>query len=221
MAFLTELKSDTKFIIAVLVLCLCNLLIYKTILFHSNKNPDSFNGEFPSQIADWIAKDVLYDENVIAALNPDKTIYRNYYKNENPAITLFIACYNTVEKADLSHSPIVCFTGQGWDITETNTEKIDIGSIENNIVKINQIVQKKADTTMITFYWYQSKDRAFNNRGLQKLYLFLERLLGKSEKNAFVRLTVTIPGGMSNGKAHILLDEFTKKLYPVLREYFI
>lgn len=195
-------------------------MLYKTVLSGSDYDVDTFTKEFPSQISDWVATDVVYDKDVIASLDPDKTVYKTYHSEGSPPITLFLACYNTFEKADLSHSPIVCFTGQGWDVLETNTEIIDFGNLGRGSLKLNQMTQYKAGIRLITYYWYQSQKRAFSNRAFQKIYLFLEKLLGNSEKNAFVRLTLTVPQDKSMGDSVRILDDFTRDLYQELRGYF-
>ena len=220
MSLFNKIKSDKKFIIAVLILILGNLFIYRTILYDSSDILTAFKDEFPSKISDWTAEEVEYDPTVIASLDPDKTIYKTYYSEGKSPVTLFIAGYNSLEKADLSHSPIVCFTGQGWDIKETAEKEISIGFPENITVKVNQMIQNKAGAVMVTFYWYQSKDYAFSNRGKQKIYLLFQKLLGKSEGNAFVRLTIIVDRGESLEKSITTLSDFLDVFYPELRRYY-
>ncbi|MBN1847924.1 MAG: EpsI family protein [Deltaproteobacteria bacterium] len=196
------------------------MIVYKSIARDPSNQSFHFKNEFPSHISDWSAKDVLYDKAVIASLDPDVTVYKTYYKNDLYPVTLFIAGYHSLEKADLSHSPIVCFTGQGWDIIDTRTNKISM-ALDNEIIYFNQMVQKKAETTMITFFWYQTKTRSFSNRGLQKFYLFFQRLIGKSDYNAFVRLTATNTHDESLEETMLLLIDFAKELYPELRRHFL
>ena len=122
-----------------------------------------------------------YDKKVLSGLGADKTIYKTYYRNGNIPITLFMAYYNTLEKADLSHSPFVCFTGQGWEILETSKKTIPVNFSGTEKIKVNQLIQKKMDTSMIALFWYQSAGHSFSNRGLQKISLFFNKLLGKPD----------------------------------------
>jgi EpsI family protein len=212
--------SDKKFIAAVLVLLLCNLAIYKHLLHTDNKNYDAFRSEFPSIIPGWKSTEVKYDPVVIATLDPDKTVWKNYRNESGNAVDLFMACYNSLEKADLSHSPIVCFTGQGWDIQETSVIDVPLGLQGDHIIKVNRILQKKADSVMVTFYWYQAKNMAFSNRGLQKTYLFCQELIGKSGANAFVRLTSMVDSNITIEKTDLLLKGFLKEVYPDMERYY-
>lgn len=216
-------KNHIRFILVVFVLSVCIIFVYRHIfttpheIYHSNK-------EFPNRILNWIANEVVYDKEVLSSLSPDKIIYKTYHRDENnegPPITLFLAYYNTLEKADLSHSPIVCFTGQGWEIENTKKLEISLNQSKTQKIKVNAMIQKKLDTTMIVLFWYQSANHVFNNRGIQKISLFFDKLLGKSDSNAFVRVTVNVREGMSIEETTSYLFAFVRDLYPELRRFFL
>jgi len=213
-------KFGIKFYLAVMVLCLCNLIVYKNILITPSIS-HTLSKEFPSQISDWKAEAVVYDKDVLSVLSPDKIIYKKYKRQGSPSITLFMACYNTLEKADLSHSPIVCFTGQGWEISDSSKKEIPVHLSKNQKIKVNQLIQKKAAATMFTLFWYQSANQAFSNRGFQKISLFFDKLFGKPEYNAFVRVTVNVPIDRSLGEITSELYGFIQDFYPELKRFFL
>jgi EpsI family protein len=213
-------KIDVRFTLAALVLCACIGFIYK----HSLMAPDekhTSNNEFPSRILNWVGHEVVYDKGVISSLSPDKIIYKTYHNSAGPPITLFIAYYNALEKADLSHSPIVCFTGQGWEINDATQKEIPINLPEAPKIKVNQVIQKKLDTTMIVLFWYQSGNHAFANRGIQKISLFLDKLLGRPDSNGFVRVTVSVPAERSIEETTSYVYGFIRDLYPEIRGFFL
>lgn len=213
-------KFDVKFFLAVVILILSNLLVYKSV-FTSPIAPHALPGEFPSKILNWSAEEVRYDESVLSILAPDKIIYKTYHRKDSPPITLFMSYYNTLEKADLSHSPIVCFTGQGWAITKRVKHEILVDPSKTQRRKVNKLIQNKNDTTLITLFWYQSANRAFSNRGVQKISLLFDKLMGKSDRNAFVTVTVSVPPQLSVEKTNSQLDDFVHVLYPELRRFFL
>ena len=215
-----QMKGNIRFILVVFILAITNVFLYMHIFRNSSVTAQT-NNEFPNQISNWIAKEVIYDKIVLDSLSPDRIIYKSYYRNGDPPITLFIAYYNTLEKADLSHSPIVCFTGQGWEIVRTIKSKIPINQLDSSYIKVNQIILKKRDTTMNALFWYQSVNRAFANKGLQKIDLFFRRLLGKTDNNAFVRVTATVPNTMSQEETTHYLFSFVRDSYPELRRFFL
>jgi EpsI family protein len=214
-------KYSPKVIAAIGILLACNLFLY-TRIFCCHKAKSHATKVFPSRISDWQSEDVIYDPKVLSSLDPDKIIYKTYYRNrEDPPVTLFIAYYDTLEKADLSHSPIVCFTGQGWQISEAREVAVPLGQSKASSIKVNEIYLQQLNTSMIAYYWYQSPDRAFANRGLQKLYMFWIRMWGRSDGNAFVRVTVPVQGRESEQDVTTYLSSFVKALYPALRKYFL
>lgn len=191
--------------------------------FIHSKEIHTLRKEFPIRISNWTSIDVVYDKKLlINVLSPDKILYKNYMNEDGkPPITLFMAYYQTLEKSDLSHSPIVCFTGQGWEIENTAEKEIPINLPNAVAIRVNQMVQKKYETTMITLFWYQSVNRAFANRGLQKLSLFSNKLLRKPDNNAFVRLTIIVPPGKSIEEMYPHLFGFVRDLYPELQRFFL
>jgi len=175
--------------------------------------------EFPSRISDWVSKDVHYDKKDLSVLEPDKTTYKTYNRTGSNPVTLFMLHYNTLEKADLSHSPIVCFTGQGWEILESSQKTIPANLSGTKKIKVNQLIQKKMDTSIITLFWYQSAESAFSNRGIQKIFLFVNKLLGKPDSNSFVRITIKVPRGGSVENTLSDLFDFVQDFYPELRKF--
>ena len=168
-----------------------------------------------------MGKDVGYDEVILSVLYPDLVVNKEYRSQDsNLPIGLFISFYNTLEKAELSHSPIVCFTGQGWDIQNVEKKKIVIDQASGQKISLNQIVQKKSNTTMITLFCYQSANHAYANRGLQKLALFFNRILNRPDHNGFVRLTAVVPSENTFEQTNTYLYSFLKQFYPKLNGFF-
>jgi len=213
-------KNHIRFILATIVLSTCIVFVYRDI-FVSPDEAHNPNKEFPSRILDWTADEVPYDKTVLSVLSPDKIIYKSYHRDGSPPITLFIAYYNTLEKADLSHSPVVCFTGQGWEIENMRKIEIPVNRTDIPKIKVNEIIQKKLNTIMIALFWYQSANNAFSNRGIQKISLLFNKLSGKLDSNAFVRVTATVAEGMSVEETTSHLFSFVQDVYPEIRGFII
>ncbi len=214
------MKADIRFILAVVILSVVSIFVYVNV-FSIPKDVPTRKKELPSKISDWTAKNVKYDQELLKVLFADRIIYKTYHDgSNNPSITLFIAYYKTLEKADFSHSPIVCFTGQGWEIQKKDKIEIPIDRSDIDKIKVNQLVQNKLGTNMITLFWYQSANHAFANRGIQKLSMFFDRLFGKPDDNAFVRVTLVVPRGEELKEVAVYLYRFVRQLYPELTNIF-
>ena len=216
-----NIKPHINFFLVVILLSMTVFLVYRHIFSSPSQIREASNHkEFSSRISFWTANDVEYNKAVLSQLSPDRIVYKTY---ENKAIglpiTLFIAYYNNMEKADLSHSPLVCFTGQGWEISETKTVEIPLD--HSQTIRVNQMTQKKLNTTMITLYWYQSVDRVDVNRGIQKVFLFFSKLLGRRDNNGFVRITANLPEGKDYQEVVPHIFRFIKDMYPELKRFFV
>jgi len=84
--------------------------------YFTSSYPTSHVRDCSIRIPGWVSEDIKFDKRILGVLDPDRVVYKSYRKEGSPPITLFITYYKSLEKADLSHSPIVCFTGQGWKI---------------------------------------------------------------------------------------------------------
>jgi EpsI family protein len=201
------------------LLLLCSIQLYWYIFQAPHEKLENTR-VFSDHLSGWVAEDVSYGKEIMDVLSPDKIVYKTYERQGRVPVTLFVAFYSTMEKADLSHSPIVCFTGQGWNVLETKEVEIPIGLPKTKKITVNQLIQKKSGVTMITFYWYQSSDRDFDNRGIQKVDLFISRLLGKSDRNAFIRVNASLSEGGDIKRLQADLHQFVSDSYPELRRCF-
>ena len=215
------MRSNVRFILTVLVLSGSILFVYRMGFLGSSAGPVN-DRQFPSRIGNWTGVNVDYDPKALSELSPDKIVYKSYTNgNGLPSISLFIAYYNSMGKADLSHSPIVCFTGQGWRIEQITKRGIPLVLPDVPKISVNQMIQNKLDTTMITLFWYQSVKHAYANRGIQKLSLFAEKLLGRPDNNAFVRITCVVASGKSVEEMTSYLFAFVRDMYPELEKFFL
>lgn len=214
------MKNTLKYWFVILSLTLLTVLLYWYL--YISHTPEKVHGRsiaFPDPISSWTAEDVNYDMDALSSLDPDTIVYKTYRAPGTFPVTVFIAVYETLEKADLSHSPIVCFTGQGWEITDTSKVEIPVPGITNRKLEVNRLLQKKGNMIMVTLYWYESREHAYYNRGIQKLYLFINKLRGRSDRNAFVRVIASSP---IDGDINVLerdLHRFVVDAYPLLRRF--
>lgn len=212
------MNDKNRYIGVSLLLFISVLVLYWHILYTPQVSYDP-QKVFPSSISEWMSEDIVYDKVIIDILSPDRVVYKEYNRQGSVPVTLFIAFYSSMEKADLSHSPIVCFTGQGWDLINSSKVNITVNQSNTKEILVDRLIQKKAGTTMITLFWYQSADHAFNNRGIQKLYLLLNRLLGKTDRNAFVRINASISNGKDIDQLKSDLSKFVYDSYPEIRRF--
>ena len=125
----STMKDHFSYGIAILALCVAVLVLY-TGGFSPREHAMRRDKAFLSRIGDFAGEDVRYDQAVIGVLSADYVVYKRFYKKESVPVTLFVALYEGLEKTDFSHSPIVCFTGQGWKIERE--AKVDVPVARRN-----------------------------------------------------------------------------------------
>ena len=212
------MRNHLSFGIAILLLCGAVLVLYMGA-FLPDEGATLGEKVFPSKIGDFAAEDVRYDREVIGVLSADHVVYKRFLANDRAPITLFVALYEGLEKTDFSHSPVVCFTGQGWNIERQTKEELLLDEANRRRIRVNQMIQSKMGIRMITLFWYQSRRGAVDNRGFMKLALFYDSLFGRSGRNAFVRVTAVVPEKKSVEETAASLNEFVREVYPALSQY--
>lgn len=214
-------KAKIKYFHPILItLLLANGIVYVSI-WASTGGEIVAKKDFVSAIDGWRSEEVVYDKTIIEQLSPDRVIYRTFRKEGSLPITVFISFYNALHKADLSHSPTVCFTGQGWKILSTGDAKINLDNRKNEVIQVNKLEQVKNDYGLLAYYWYQNIDDTYKMRAFQKISLLINKLAGRSENNAFVRLTIHVPENMPIAKVEGQLSDFVRMIYPELLKYMV
>ena len=214
------MRNPLSFGIAILLLCVAVLILY-TGAFLPKESAVRGEKVFPSRIGGFEAEDVQYDQEVIGILSADYVVYKHFHRNDRAPITLFVALYEGLEKTDLSHSPIVCFTGQGWKIERQTKEELFLDEANHSRIRVNQLIQSKMGIRMITLFWYQCRRGVVDNRGFMKLSLFYDSLFGRSGRNAFVRVTAVVPETKSVEETAASLGDFVREVYPALSQYVL
>lgn len=160
--------------------------------------------------------DSRMDQEIVDTLKLDDYLYRTY-SSENGIASLYIGYYNTSSKIGASHSPLVCFPGQGWEITVP--EKIDLRQ-DDKIIHTEKLVVNKGQKKSLLLFWFQSYDKTSSGTFLQKVHNLWARLNSRPEDNAFVRVTVSIADDDID-EANELAVDFATHFYPVFLDYII
>ncbi|WP_281492042.1 exosortase C-terminal domain/associated protein EpsI [Desulfosarcina cetonica] len=163
----------------------------------------------------WSAvNDVAMEQHIVESLNLDDYLFRSYSEGER-VVTLYIGYYYTADKVGAAHSPLVCFPGQGWEIS---TPKAASVTTAGSRVSAEQIMIRKGQQRELILYWFQAYDRTSPGTLKQKLNNFWAKLRSKPEDNAFVRVSVTIQGNHVEDAAKSA-ETFIQAFYPAFFDY--
>ena len=154
------------------------------------------------------------DQKIVDALELDDYANQSYTKGQD-IVSLYIGYYLTTKKVGAAHSPLVCFPGQGWIISDTEKKIVKAG--KNNINCISMVITKGKRKELI-LYWFQSYDQTTPGTLLQKIYTLWAKFRYNREDNAFVRVSVAIENQLKD-KAFNTGKKFIKSFYPHFLQY--
>ena len=123
---------------------------------------------------------------------------------------LYIGYYLTSKNVGAAHSPLVCFPGQGWLLTDFEEKSLDttIGNIN-----LMTIVASTPQNKQLLIYWFQAFEQTSPGTFMQKINLIRSRLINGREDNAFVRVTVPLDK-KSVDQAYAIGADFIRAFYP-------
>ena len=210
---LTTIKAY-KLIILILCFALTSIVIYR------NPSSKAVEKKIPlsqalSDINGWVMRGYTpLDPTIVKALKLDDYANQNY-SNGNNTISLYIGYYLTTKKVGAAHSPLVCFPGQGWVVSNTKDESLTVGG---HHLQLASMVIDMGPRKELVLYWYQSSDKTSSGTFLQKIYALWAKFLNRGEENAFVRVSIPIN---NNGVEEAFASGagFINALYPVFLDY--
>ena len=158
--------------------------------------------------------DVNMQQGIVDALELDDYLFRSY-SNDRSVVSLYIGYYSTTAKVGAAHSPLVCYPGQGWEISVP--QKINVRK-EEGTVNVEKLLVRKGRQRELLLYWFQSYDMTSKGTFWQKVHNFWARLNSNPEDNAFVRISVSIQGDNIDA-AYITATDFIQDFYPRFLRY--
>jgi EpsI family protein len=157
------------------------------------------------------------DASVVSLLKLDDYLFRTYLKNSKD-ISLYIGYYRTAKKVGAAHDPLVCFQGQGWKIGDRSTGSFLLKTTPGITVSYSSMVVQRPGEKELIVYWFQTSGISSSNTLSQKIEMVKSRLFGRSEDNAFVRISTTI-GVSSPDAARMRVFDFIEAFYPGFNRY--
>jgi len=207
----------TKLIILIICFGLTSILIYDDP-YPEKKHKTAPLSQALLIIPGWhMIKSTSLDPKVTEVLKLDDYLNATYYDGKK-SVGLYVGYYLTTKKVGAAHDPMVCFPGQGWQISNSDSSKLKINVDASGFLSYSTIIGELNNQKMFILYWFQSWDRSNPGTVSQKIWSFLNRLLNKGEDNAFVRITIDL-NDTTNQEAKKTALKFMQSFYPVFIDY--
>ena len=138
---------------------------------------------FPSEINGWHSTDLVMEASALNLIQPDMFLFRNYTR-ENKNINVFIGYYETLDKSDLAHSPLICYPGSGWTIEEKRTIKLNI---KGDDIGFTQLKLKKGSRRDLVLFGYKTKGLMTGDLIRARINLIKNNFFNGRDNSAFRR----------------------------------
>ena len=200
-------------IVAILVVtAILTSILSRTERIRPNKSFDLF----PIEIGEWKGVKENLDQKIYNILGVEDYILGNYQNQKGNQLNLYVGFYQSQKEGDLIHSPKNCLPGAGWNIIKTRQETILFHPGQKPSQVIRLLLQKGREK-QIVLYWFHSRGRIIASEYMQKIWLVIDSMTKQRTDGAFVRLIS--PVIKSEETADKLLQEFARKIKPILDEY--
>ena len=209
--------SSTKLVIVIICLVCTSLFVYRQPSSKAGAKDISLS-EALSDIKSWKGEEAsLLDQRVIDALELDDYTNRNY-TNGKETVSLYIGYYLSTEKVGAAHSPLVCFPGQGWLLSNINKDNFLLNQKNEESISYSIMTAERGQGKQLIIYWFQSYDQANPDTLSQKIASFWKRMINQREDNAFVRISTPM-AGKSLSESQETIFKFIRSFYPVFIDY--
>jgi EpsI family protein len=198
-----------KLVILIICFGLTSILIYRAPTSNPVKKQMPL-AQALSNINGWAVNgNTPLNPNIIKALDLDDYV-NHTYSNGNNTISLYIGYYLTTTKVGAAHSPLVCFPGQGWVLSNEKQRAVAVGKRH---IHVTSMAVNRGDARELVIYWFQAGNKTSPGTFLQKLHGLQNKLFEGREDNAFVRISAPL-NNTSEKEAFALITDFIGAFYP-------
>lgn len=168
----------------------------------------------PLTLNGWHGLDKSIASASLNLIQPDSYVLREYVQGARH-VDVYVGYYTSVERSDRSHSPLVCYPGQGWTIQSSQPRSL---ALCGTSVDFEQLVLEKGPVRHLVLYGYLSGERLYRQFYRFRCHLVKNRLLGRPTANALLRFSVVLGAG---GEAEALhsVSAFIENSYPYLQRF--
>ena len=203
---------------------LCALLVLTTLLVQVNLGGSAERTvkeplqQVFAKIGAWnLVRNFPMDDSIIEELKLDDYLFQSYGRDK-VLVNLYIGYYHSSRKVGAAHHPLVCFQGQGWQISNRQSGEYLLTHDPGLKISYSSMIAERQGERELIVYWFQAHSKAVATPPAQKYALFLNKLSGKGEDNAFVRITTPIGKETPEAVQKNLFD-FIEGFYPDFYRY--
>ncbi len=175
--------------------------------------------KFPVKIGEWNGTREIMEQKFIDALDLSDYVIMDYQGRKGRHVNFYVAYYESQRKGESIHSPATCLPGGGWLFRESGSVKLPLHLKGRDSMPVNRVLMEKGGVRQLTYYWFPQRGRILTNAYQLKLFAFWDALVDQRTDGALVRVMTPVYEFERLEDAEKRLQEFVKKVVPVLDEY--
>jgi EpsI family protein len=172
---------------------------------------------FPRSFDRLVSTDIPLSPGELSVLGPGDFLLRDYDREGDEPINLFLAYYASQRSGDTIHSPRNCLPGAGW--TQLKSGEIQIHSPGLPTVTINRYVVGNGDERMLILYWYSAHGRVTSSEYAAKFFLVADAIRLNRTDGALIRVSVSFHDKAGETQAEKRAVQFVQSIAPLLESY--
>ena len=163
-----------------------------------------------------IIRHIKLEDSHLTMLKLDDYLYADYEGPNGNGVSLYIGYYYTANKAYASHSPLICYPSQGWEIDrQPSKHTINVGP---HSIHYEEIITSLNEEKELVLYWYQARLHTNTQIYQNKIDMGYNKLINNDEQHAFVRISVPFNKTPHKKIEKIALD-FINVFYPQFEKF--
>lgn len=170
--------------------------------------------EAPATFGAWTGVDLHLDDRVLAMLNPDQLVYRNYLNASGVEVELYGLFYSSQGRNRTMHSPMNCYPGSGWEIIDTRKAAFKGLAHPEQEIRAQRLVIRKGLAQRVLYYWYYAGERTASDQLTNKLLTLFNAVVSGRIDGGLVIVSTPTPDTHDEPKS--LAEDFIPRLLDVL-----
>ncbi|MCC6529119.1 MAG: VPLPA-CTERM-specific exosortase XrtD [Pseudomonadales bacterium] len=175
--------------------------------------------QFPLTLDGWKGKSQRIEDRYLDSLKLTDYHMADYLSAQGDWVNFYVAYYDSQRSGASAHSPRSCIPGDGWRISNLETQPVPGIEIAGHPLTINRVQIQKGDNRQLVYYWFQQRGRIITNEYLVKWYLFWDALTRNRSDGALVRFTTPLRPGEQWAEGDARIRELIRQVGPKIVAY--
>ena len=211
-----------NYIIRIIIVCLLLLATAAAIAYvplsRSPREKGVSLSQYLGEVGGWSSFErAAMSVNIQDSLTTDDRLFTTYKRGDRE-LDVYIGYYFTSDKIGKPHSPLVCFPGQGWKMSNEKKRTLILGEKDQVPLHVNSIIVQKEQNRQLILFWFQAYDRSCSGTFSQKVVAFWNKIRHGREDNAFVRISIACDNkDVATSLSEVV--EFLEVFYPAFLRY--